>query len=452
MGGAFQIDRQRRLILFRIAKLPSAAGLLAALLLSAPAPAQEPEPAAKVIAIPPLATEKITDTDAGTTWGLANQIANLITADLKLSNKFIFADTQKVRIPSYPEVTAPAYPQWRSVSAKLLLTGFVNARSDGRLTIGCYLYDVQSGRELARQGFAVSTSEWRRAAHKCADMAYVKATGNAPMFDSRIAYVAESGNPDTLVKRLAVMDFDGANHTWLTSGDAIVLTPKWSPDGNSIAYTSFSEGIPQVRVAEVGSSADRPLLPGNSESFAPAFSPDGNTIVLSMSNGGNVDIFAVGSSGGFPRRLTTSPAIDTGPSYSSDGKSIAFISDRSGTPQVYVMDSDGSNQRRVSFGPGDYGSPVWSPNGDRIAFMRTEGTVSRIGVMAVNGAGERIITTGPNDAEPAWSPDGSQVLFQRIDPTSRRTMLAIVPAAGGDVKPVPTPQSGSDPNWAERQE
>jgi TolB protein len=116
------------------------------------------------------------------------------------------------------------------------------------------------------------------------------------------------------------------------------------------------------------------------------------------------------------------------------------------------MDSDGSNQRRVSFGPGDYGSPAWSPAGDRIAFMRTQGTVSRIGVMAVNGAGERIITTGPNDAEPAWSPDGSHVLFQRIDPGSRRTILATVPAAGGDVKPVPTPQSGSDPNWAERQE
>ena len=400
------------MILFRIPKLPSTLGLLPALLaFSGTVSAQEPEPTAQVIAIPPLATEKITDTDAGSTWGLANQIANLITADLKLSGKFILADVQKVRIPSYPEVTAPAYPQWRSVSAKLLLTGFVNARSEGRLTVGCYLYDVQSGRELSRQGFAVSTSEWRRAAHKCADMAYVKATGNAPMFDSRIAYIAESGSPDTLVKRLAVMDFDGANHTWLTSGDAIVLTPKWSPAGNAIAYTSFSGGFPQVRLAEVGSSADRPLLPGNSESFAPAFSPDGNTIALSMSNGGNVDIYAVGSSGGFPRRLTTSPAIDTGPSYSPDGKAIAFVSDRSGTPQVYVMNIDGSNQRRISFGPGDYGSPAWSPAGDRIAFMRTQGSVSRIGVMAVNGAEERIITAGPNDAEPAWSPDGRTIAF-----------------------------------------
>ncbi len=438
--------------LFRIRKLPSAVLLPALLAFGSAALAQEPEPTAQVIAIPPLATEKITDTDAGTTWGLANQIANLITADLKLSSKFIFANVQKVRIPSYPEVTAPSYAQWRSVSAKLLLQGFVNARADGRLTIGCYLYDVQSGRELARQGFAVAAGEWRRAAHKCADMAYQKATGNAPMFDSRIAYVAESGNGDAIVKRLAVMDFDGANHTWLTPGDSTVVTPKWSPDGSSLAYTSFAGGIPHVRIAEVGTSADRPLLPGNSETFAPAFAPDGNTIALSMSNGGNVDLYAVGASGGFPQRLTTSPAIDTGPSYSPDGKSIAFISDRSGSPQIYVMNADGSNQRRISFGPGDYGSPAWSPAGDRIAFVRTQASLSRIGVMAANGAEERLITAGPSDEEPAWSPDGSRVLFQRVDPGSRRTMLATVPAAGGEVKSVPTPQGGSDPNWAERQE
>jgi TolB protein len=440
------------MILIRTAKLPSPAILLPALLLcSSAALAQEGEPTAQVIAIPPLATAKVTNTDAGTTWGLANQIANLITADLKLSSHFIMADVQKVRIPSYPEVTAPAYPQWRSAGAKLLLSGFVNARSDGRLTIGCYLYDVQSGRELARQGFAVATGEWRRAAHKCADMAYQKATGNAPMFDSRIAYVAESGSGDSLVKRLAVMDFDGANHTWLTSGDSTVLTPKWSPDGSTIAYTSFGGGKLHVQVAEAGSSANRPLLPGSDETFAPAFSPDGNTIALSMSNGGNVDLYAVASSGGFPRRLTTSPAIDTSPSYSPDGKSIAFVSDRSGTPQIYVMNADGSSERRISFGQGDYGSPAWSPAGDRIAFMRTQGTVSRIGVMAVNGGGERIVTNGPSDEEPTWSPDGSRILFQRVDPGSRRTMLATVPAVGGEVKPVPTPQSGSDPSWAERE-
>ncbi len=421
-------------------------------ILGAPSKAQDPGPTAMVIAVPTLATAQNVDTDAGKTWALANQIADLIKADLRSTASFIVADSSKVRIPSFPEVTAPTFAQWRSVAAKFLLQGFVNARSDGRLTIGCYLYDVQSGREVARQGFAVAPNEWRRAAHRCADTAYVKATGNSAQFDSRIAYVASSGSTDALVKKIAVMDFDGANHAFLTDGSATVLTPKWSPKGDRIAYTSIAGGHLQVRIADVGSSGDRPLLSAIDETFAPAFSPDGTNIALSMSNAGNIDIYETASTGSFPKRLTTSPAIDTGPSYSPDGKSIAFVSDRSGTPQLYVMNADGSNQHRVSFGPGSYGSPAWSPNGDRIAFTRVEGATSRIGTMATNGGDERIITNGPNDEQPGWNPAGSSIVFQRQDPGTRRSTISAVPAAGGDVRVVPTPQGASDPSWSERKE
>lgn len=431
----------RRLLFLSVAALPAAAA------------AQASQPAATVIAIPVFATEKIVDTDAGTTtWGLANQIADLITSDLQSTNAFLFADAKKVRIPSYPEITAPSYPLWRGLNAKLLLSGFVNARPDGRLTIGCYVYDVQSGREVARQGFAVSPSDWRRAAHRCADAAYVKATGKVPIFDSRIAYVAVSGRDESPVKRLAVMDFDGGNHRYLTKGEETVITPAWSPDGNRVAYTTFSGNQLHVRVSDVTSEADRPLLAGPDASFAPAFSPDGRTIALSVSTAGNTDIFAVGSIGGFPNRLTASPAIDTSPSFSPDGTKIAFVSNRSGSPQIYVMNSDGSNQRRVSFGPGEYGSPKWSPAGDRIAFARVDGPWSRIGTMNVDGSDERIVTRGPADEQPAWSPDGSVVLFQRMDSATRRTQLATVPAEGGEVRPVPTPTGASDPTWQERQE
>ncbi len=418
----------------------------------APAAARDPAPTAEVIAVPHLATVKNADTDAGNTWSIGGQIADLIVADLKSTNAFIVADSSDVRIPSFPEVTAPTYSQWRSVGAKLLLSGFVNARSDGRLTIACYVYDVQSGKEVARTGFAAAPDEWRRAAHRCADAVYVKATGDLPQFDSRIAYVAQSGSGDALVKRLAVMDFDGANHDYLTSGDATVLTPAWSPKGDRIAYTSFRDGHLRVRVVDVSSGADRPLTMAPGESFSPAFSPDGRTVVMTMSTDGNSDLFAVDSEGGFPRPLTSTPAIETSPSFSPDGNRIAFVSDRSGTPQLYVMSADGSNQHRVSFGPGTYGSPVWSPSGDRLAFSRTEGAVTRIGVVGDDGSGERIITAGPDDEQPSWSPAGSRIVFQQLDSATRRTLLASVPAEGGEVRTVPTPQGGSDPTWAERQE
>jgi len=421
------------------------------LLLCGAANAQQRAATASVIAIPPLATAENVETDAGKTWSIANQISQLITADLKTTSNFIIADSSAVRIPSFPEVTAPSFAQWRSVSAKYLLSGFVNARNDGRLTIGCYLYDVQSGREVARQGFAVTPGEWRRAAHRCADTAYVKVTGNAPQFDSRIAYVAQSGRDESAVKRLAVMDFDGANHAYLTSGDAIVMTPKWSPNGNDIAYTSVAGGQVHVRIFDVAQNRDRPLLPSGQASFAPAFAPDGRTVAVSVAANGNTDIFEVASTGGYPRQLTNSPAIDTSPAYSPDGDRIVFVSDRSGSPQLYVMNSNGSNERRISFGPGIYGSPGWSPDGERIVFTRVEGVMSRIGTMAVNGADERIVTGGPNDEQPSWNPDGSRILFEQQDPATRRMRLASIPAGGGEVRPIATPQEATDPSWAERQ-
>jgi TolB protein len=415
-------------------------------------PAPDPDSAdAVVIAIPTLATAKNVDTEAGNTWSIANQIADLVSADLRSTGRFILAGVKDIRVPSYPEVTAPSYPQWRKAGAKLLLSGFVNARSDGRLTIGCYVYDVQSGRELTRQGFAVTPGEWRRAAHRCADAAYTEFTGNPPLFDSRIAYVARSGSADAPVKRLAVMDFDGANHRYVTSEDSIAITPRWSPTGDRLVYTSFAGGRLHVRIAEVGSSADRPLLPFGGDSFAPVFSPNSEDIALSISASGNTDVYSVPASGGIPRRLTTSPGIDTSPSYSPDGRQIAFSSDRSGNPQVYVMESDGSNQRRISFGPGEHGSPVWSPDGERIAFTSIQGATKRIGVMNADGSNERIVTFGPDDEQPAWSPDGGQILFQHLDRASGRTILSAVPAGGGDVRTVPTPQGGTDPVWAGRQ-
>lgn len=420
--------------------------------IAAPAQAQLPEPSAVVVAIPPLATAKKVDTDAGDTWSIANQMAALISADLKSTSGVMVADLKGARTPSYPEITAPSYPQWRAVGVKLLVSGFVNARPDGRLTIGCYVYDVQNSRELTRQGFAVAPAEWRRAAHRCADAAYVKATGKAPQFDSRIAYVAQSGSGETAVKRLAVMDFDGANHSYVTTGEATVLTPKLSPGANRIAYTSFSGGTPHVQLVDVASGEDRPLGQAGTTSFAPAFSPDGRIIAFSMSLNGNVDLYASPADGGFPQRLTMSPAIDTSPSYSPDGARIAFVSDRSGTPQLYVMDADGSNQRRISFGPGLYGSPAWSPDGERIAFTRSEGPTMRIGSIAPDGSDERILSAGPRDEQPSWSPDSGRILFQREEPATRRALLATVPASGGDARPVPTPQGASDPSWAERQE
>lgn len=431
------------------------AGLLAvAGLGAAPASAQSlaaPDPAlatAPVVAVPPLATPDNVKTEAGETASLANGMAQVIIADLKSTKSFVIADASKVRMPSYPEVTAPAYPLWSAAGAKILLSGFVEARSDNRLMVGCYVYDVQQQRELTRIGLLVPATEWRRGAHRCADAVYGKVTGNGPLFDSRVAYIAESGSVAAPVKRLAMMDFDGTNHTYLTAGDSTVLTPRWSPDAKRLAYAAFDGGEVHVEIVDVATKEDRPLLPGGT-SFAPAFAPQGDQLAVSIATSGNTDIYLVGVDGSGLKRLTTSPAIDTGASFSPDGSTIVFASDRSGSQQLYKMGSDGSAQRRISFGAGEYGSPAWSPDGKHIAFTKIDGTAMRIGVMDSDGSNEHILTGGTTDESPSWGPSGDHIVFDRWYPGGHAALFT-VSIDKGETRAVTTPQGGSDPAWVAR--
>lgn len=412
------------------------------------APTGPGRPAPTVIAIPPLTTPKNVATDAGDTALVAYNVADLIAADLRSSGQFLPLAKELTKPYSYPETTAPSFAKWRTIGARALLTGFVQAADDGRLTVGCYVYDVAAGRELGRQGFRISAGDWRRAAHKCAGMAYEKATGTEGMFDSRIAYVAETGSPTAPVKRLAIMDTDGAGHRYLTQGAVTALTPRFSPDGNRIAYVSYLGRVPQIRLLDIESGDERPLVDSPAMTFSPAFSPDGRRIAFSMANGGNSDIYLVDADGGMPLRLTGTPGTDTSPSFSPDGSRIVFESDRGGSQQLYVMEANGSNQRRISFGGYRYSSPAWSPAGDRIAFVRLDGASLRIGVVNPDGSDSRLLTQGSQDERPAWAPNGEHILFQRTDPSSGQSRLHSVPLGVGAPRAVTTPTNGSDPDWS----
>lgn len=416
-----------------------------------PAIASAQDTAPTVIAVPVFATPKDVTTPVGGTWSLANGMADVIAMDLKSTSSFVLANVTGQRIPSYPEVTAPSYSEWNSVGARALLTGFVVARPDGRLMVGCYVYDVREARELARKGFLVVPTDWRRAAHKCADLAYTAVTGNGPLFDSRVAFIAQSGPSSAPVKRVAVMDLDGTNFTYLTTGKSTAVTPRWSPSNEELAYTSLSGGIPHLVIVDVASDKSRALLP-DSTSFAPAFAPDGRHLALSIATDGNTDIYIVGLDGSGLRRLTTSPAIDTGPAFSPDGKQIAFSSDRSGSQQLYVMNSDGTAQHRISFGPGEYGAPAWSPDGKRIAFTNIAGGSTRIGIMNPDGTAEKMLTLGPADGQPSWGPSSSHVMFERLDFANGQPSLYSIGIDGRELHQVATPQGGSDPSWVAGQE
>jgi TolB protein len=420
--------------------------LLAALGATAVAAVQAGAPAATVIAIPPL-TSPDSGTKGNQSLAIAWQATQLIETDLRQTSELMPLKPNQKDYYSYPEVTAPTFSKWRDRGAKALITGFVQQRSDGRLTVGCYVYDVDKGRELGRIGFVATPSDLRRAAHKCSGLAYQSITGAPGMFDTKIAYVAETGPSEARVKRIAIMDSDGYNHSYVTSGGTGVLTPRLSPNASKLAYVSFQGGVPQVRVIDLASNQQHPLLSGNAMSFAPRFSPDGSKIVFSMMLGPNTDIYIVGANGGPARRLTTSPGIDTDPSFSPDGSKIVFESDRSGSQQLYVMNADGSDERRITFSVAAYSTPEWSPDGKSIAFTWRSGDTRRIGIIAPEGTGERLLTNGPGDEAPSWAASSQELVFQHAEANGRPGIYR-VSLDGSAPRKMTIPQDGSDPDWS----
>ena len=422
-----------------LAGLAVAAGFLAV-------PAQAQQPAAAVIAVPPL-----TSPDSGSRGNqmlaIAWQATQLIETDLRQTSELMPLTPDRKDYYSYPEVTAPTFSKWRDKGAKALITGFVQSRPDGRYTIGCYVYDVEKGRELARKGFVIAPSELRRAAHKCSGLAYQAVTGSPGMFDTRIAYVAETGAAGARVKRIAIMDSDGFNHSYVTPGGTTVLTPHLSPKAHRLAFVSFDGGVPQVRVMDLDTDQQRPLVPGSAMTFAPRYSPDGSKILFSMMLGANSDLYVVGADGGIPQRLTTSPAIDTDASFSPDGSKIVFESDRSGTQQLYVMNADGTNQRRITFSVAAYSAPEWSPDGNSIAFTWRSGDTRRIGIINPDGTGEKVLTSGPADEEPSWAASSRELVFQRTEANGRPSIYR-VSLDGSAPRKMTIPQDGSDPDWS----
>jgi TolB protein len=396
------------------------------------------------VAVPVMPTPQAVDTAAGNTAALGQQVAQIIVNDLSNSRLFRPTGPGGLRTPSFGQVQAPDYGYWQGTGAQNLIQGYVQANADGTLTVGCYLYDVAGRTQLARQGFVVPPAQWRRAAHRCADTIYSRLSGDTGFFDTRIVYVSETGPPGRRIKRLAIMDYDGANHRFLTNGQWTVLTPRFAPDQRTITFMSYENERPRVYVLEMGTGRVRPLVQGPYQTFAPRYSPDSRYIVFSMARNGNTDIYRVPVEGGQPQRLTDAPGIDTGGSYSPDGSQIVFESDRGGTQQLYVMNADGSNQRRISFGGGRYGTPEWSPRGDLIAFTSI-GSGFRVGVMSPSGRGERILTGGPQDEGPTWAPNGRAIMFFR---GLSRGQLWFVDVSGGGVRRVPTPLEGSDPSWS----
>ncbi|MCT8988991.1 Tol-Pal system beta propeller repeat protein TolB [Chelativorans sp. SCAU2101] len=381
--------------------------------------------------------------------GMGADVSGVVAADLRRSGLFAPIDKAAfIEKVSNPDV-APRFEDWKVINAQAVVTGRVTREPDGRLRTEFRLWDTFAGQQLVGEQFFADPQNWRRIAHIIADTIYEQFTGEKGYFDSRIVYVDESGPRNNRVKRLAIMDQDGANHRYLSDGRSIVLTPRFSPERQEITYMSYESGEPQVYLLQL-ETGQRELV-GNfpGMTFAPRFSPNGDKVIMSLlRDDGNSNIFTMDLRTRNTARLTDTNAIDTSPSYSPDGNRIVFTSDRGGRAQIYVMNADGSNQQRISFGDGIYSTPVWSPRGDLIAFTKQSGGEFQIGVMRTDGSGERILSTGFLQEGPTWSPNGRVIMFFRQDAGSAGPKLYSIDLTGRNEQPIPTPNFASDPAWS----
>jgi TolB protein len=388
----------------------------------------------------------ITDFLAG--GDLGAKISGVVAADLKRSGLFAPVDKGAfIEKISNPDVS-PRFEDWKVINAQALVTGRVTQEGDGRLRAEYRLWDTFAGSQLDGQQFYANPDNWRRIAHIIADAIYERLTGEKGYFDTRIVFVSESGPKDKRVKKLAIMDQDGANVRTLTSGKDLVLTPRFSPNKQEVTYMSFDGDKPAIYLLQLETGQREKVGDFPGITIAPRFSPDGQKVVMSLlQDDGSANLYTMDLRSRAVTRLTQSAAIDTGASYSPDGSQIVFESDRGGKQQLYVMGAGGSEPSRISFGDGSYSTPVWSPRGDLIAFTKQSGGQFSIGVMKTDGSGERILTTGFHNEGPTWAPNG-RVLAFFSQPAGADPKLYSIDLTGYNSQPIPTPQAASDPAWS----
>jgi TolB protein len=380
-------------------------------------------------------------------------ISQVISDNLERSGLFKPLDRLAFIQAQPPMDLTPRFADWRVLNAQAMAHGVVDVLEDGSLQVDFRLWDVFSGEQMVAQRLTAAVDGWRRLAHIISDAIYRRITGEGGYFDTRIVYIAETGAQNRRIKRLAIMDQDGAKHQFLTDGSNLVLTPRFSPTLQEITYLSYFNDTPRVYIFDIETGRQEVLGEFPGMTFAPRFGPEGKRVIMSMAKDGNSDIFSMDIGTRKVTRLTNHSGIDTSPSFAPDGENIIFNSDRGGSQQLYRMNANGSDVKRISFGKGRYATPNWSPRGDLIAFTKFHGGTFYIGVMRPDGSGERQLAKGFLVEGPTWSPNGRVLMFFRQTRSDSkglggRSRVFSIDLTGYNEREVITPLDASDPAWS----
>ena len=386
---------------------------------------------------------------------LHNNIPNLIANNLVNSGLFKLLNRDAYMQDPDQLIGRPKFRDWRIIDAQALITGKITKTTNDKINVTIELWDVYGEKRMFGISLSSKIKSWRRISHIISDKIYERLTGEEGYFDTRIVYVSESGSQKNKIKRLAIMDQDGSNHQYLTDGNSLVLTPRFSPNQQQITFFSYNginRGLkPSVYLYNLFTGKMEILGEFPGMSFSPRFSPNGADLIMSLSQNGSTNIHILNLKSKNIKQLTKGIAIDTSPSFSPDGENIVFNSDRSGGQHLYIMKKNGKNPKRISFGRGSYATPVWSPRGDYIAFTKFTRGRFFIGLMHPDGSAERLIAEGYLTEGPTWAPGGRVLSFFRQTPQNdgtMRTRLFVIDITGNRERELITPEDASDPSWS----
>ncbi len=402
----------------------------------------------------------------GSVHAISEEIAKIIENDLNSSGLFVPIDQNDFVETSY-DITSNGVTteKWSSINARFLVHGTI---------IGDFikftLVDVVVKKDILTSEIKISGKNWRRVAHIIADKIYKRITNEESYFNTKIVYVSTANKiPSKRKTKLMIVDQDGANPRALTDGQELVISPRYSPDGKTIAYIAYNDNAKgalgksaHVYLRTIGQNGRRKLL--NDEimnelikknggspinmTYAPRFSKNGQSVVLAIIVKGSSAIYRFDMTDNRLVQLTKHNKIDTSPCFSPDGSKIVFTSDRDGKEAVFVMNADGSDQHKISCGEGKYSQPNWSPRGDLIVFSKQIRGQFYIGVMKPDGSGERLITQGFLVEAPTWSSNGRYVVYTSQTGYGQPSKIVFTDLTGRYHRLIQTPGDASAPAWS----
>jgi TolB protein len=388
------------------------------------------------------------------TAAIAKTLSQVLWDDLTFEREFalIPRDTYAT-IPAAKSMADVPFDRWRELNADAVLIGTVQ-KVGQTVHVEARLFSIKTRQVAFGKSYDGSAANPRGYAHTISDEIHQQQRALKGVARTRLTFDSDRDGERMVgtvenrgVKEIYIADYDGDNQRRVTTGRSLNITPTWSPDARSIAYTSYRHGAPNIFISNIYQGTLDEMTKGAAGSWLPAWSPDGTRVAFTSTRDGNAEIYVANRDGSNVRRLTSHPNIDSTPTWSPSGTQIAFTSDRTGSPQIYVIGADGLGLQKIT-SESYCDRPTWSPAPyNEIAYTARTGPGNDIKVKDLASGQVRQLTFGEGTNEsPSFSPNGRHIAFTST--RSGKTQVFTIDRLGKNLKQITKAGNNFQPDWS----